>query len=101
MIADFSQKDSLGTAITKTFSGKHPCPLCLKIRAGVHQEKQRQKDMPWEQPQKMPEPLWELRCLTLPAPPTFARHEQAVVPFLHSDFIDSPPAPPPRLLVTL
>jgi hypothetical protein len=101
MIAGFSQQDSLGTAISKTLSGKHPCPLCLKIRSGVQQEKQREKEMPWEQTQKMPEPIWELRCLTLPAPPTVARHDQAFVPFLHSDFIDSPPAPPPRFLVAL
>ena len=32
MIADFSQEDSIGTAIAKTFSGKHPCSMCLQIR---------------------------------------------------------------------
>ena len=101
MIADYSQQDSLARALTKTFDGKHPCSLCLRIRSGVQQEKQRQKELPWEQTQRLPEPIWELRCMTLPAPPTTARHEQEFVPVPHSDFIDSPPAPPPRFLVTL
>ena len=98
MIADFSQQDSLRTAIAKTFSGKHPCAMCLKIRKGWHQEKQQQEKEPWLKTEQLPEGIWQLRCLTPPPAPTAPRHEQPVVPILHTDFIESPPAPPPRFL---
>jgi hypothetical protein len=80
----------------KTFSGKHPCSMCLKIRKGMQEDKQREEKLPWIKTEKMPEPLWELRCVTVPAAPTVARCERPFVPVLHTDFIDSPPSPPPR-----
>jgi hypothetical protein len=98
MIVDFSRQDSLGSAVSKTFGGKHPCSLCLQIRSGWHQEKQREERAPWVKAEKAPEPLWELRCATIPAAPIVALHEQPFVPVPHSDFADSPPSPPPRLL---
>ena len=96
MIADFSRRDSLGTAIAKTFDGRHPCPLCLKIRKGLQEEKQREEKRPWLKADKQPELLWELRCASLPAAPTFAALEHPFVPAPYSGFIDSPPTPPPR-----
>ena len=96
MIADFSQQDSIGTAIAKTLSGKHPCAMCLQIRKGVHEEEQREEKLPWTKTEKMPEVLWQLRCVTVPAAPTVALCERPFVPALHTDFIDSPPSPPPR-----
>jgi len=96
MIADFSHQDSIGTAIAKTFSGQHPCSMCLKIRKGWHEEKQREEKLPWVKTEKMPELLWELRCVTVPAAPTFAMDERPFVPERYSDFVDSPPTPPPR-----
>jgi len=102
MIADFSRQDSLGTAISMTLSGKHPCALCHKIRKAWHEEKQREQKLPWEKPEQMSEPFWGLRCMTIPAVPTVALHEQPFVPIPHADFVESPPTPPPRLLfVTL
>ncbi len=99
MLAEFSQQDSLSMAIAKTFSGKHPCSLCLKIRKGWHQEQQQQEKEPWLRTEKLPEVVWQLRCLTVPPAPTTPRYEQPFVPTLHADFIDSPPSPPPRILV--
>ena len=96
MIVIFSQQDSLGTAITKTFSGKYPCSLCLKVRSGLHQDKERQDKLPWLKTEKLPEAVWQLSCVTAPRVPTAPRHDQPFVPTLHADFIDSPPAPPPR-----
>jgi hypothetical protein len=98
MMVAFSQQDSLGTAIAKTLSGKHPCSLCLKIRKGWHQERQQQEEQPWLKTEKLPEAVWQWRCLTAPPAPAAPHHEQPIVPVLHSDFIESPPAPPPRLL---
>src|SRR5512136_2847672 len=83
MIADFSQQDTIGTAIAKTFSGKHPCAMCLKIRKGWHEEKQREERLPWIKTEKMPEAFWELRCATVPAAPSVILCEQPFVPALH------------------
>ena len=98
MVAEFSRQDSLGTAVSKTFSGKHPCSLCLQIRKGWQQDKQREERAPWVKTDRVPELFWELRCATIPAAPTAALHERPFVPVPHSDFADSPPTPPPRLL---
>lgn len=98
MLVDFSRHDSLGTAVAKTFDGRHPCPLCLKVRQGWQQDKQREADRPWLKTEKMPELVWQWRCLTAPPAPTGPRHEQPLVPILQSDFMESPPTPPPRVL---
>ena len=52
MLAHFSQQDSLGAAIAKTFSGKYPCSLCLKVRDGAQQEKQHEDKLPWIKTEK-------------------------------------------------
>ena len=39
MAINFSQSDSLGLALQKTFGGKHPCPLCKLVKAGKSSEK--------------------------------------------------------------
>jgi hypothetical protein len=96
MIVDFSSQDSFSAAIAKTFSGKHPCSMCLKIRKGWHEEKKHEETLPWIKTEKMPEAFWQLRCVTIPATPTVALCERPFVPALHTDFIDSPPSPPPR-----
>jgi hypothetical protein len=96
MIADFSQQDSLGMAVAKTFSGKHPCSMCLQIRKGWHEEEQQQEKEPWLKAEKIPEVVWQLRYVTAPPAPTAPRHEQPTVPTLHTGFIETPPTPPPR-----
>jgi len=97
MVAEFSHQDSLGAALAKTFSGQYPCSLCLKLRNGVQQEKQREEKLPWIKTEKMPEAIWQLRCVTAPRAPTAPRNERPFVPTLHENFIDSPPTPPPRV----
>ena len=97
MIVIFSQQDSLVTAIAKTLSGKYPCSLCLKVRSGLHQDKEREDKLPWLETEKMPEAVWQWCCVTAPSAPTAPRTEQPFVPTLNADFIDSPPAPPPRV----
>lgn len=101
MLVDFSHQTSFATALARTFSGRYPCSLCLKVRQGWHEEQQRQENLPWEKLEKLPEVLWEVRCLTVPAAPTAARHEQPFVPTLHAEFTAAPPTPPPRLLTAM
>jgi hypothetical protein len=96
MIWHFSQREPLGTAIAKTFSGQYPCPLCLKIRQGWHQEQQREQKLPCLPTEKMPEPFWEWQSVGIPLAPTGIRDDHPFVPQFHCDFIDCPPTPPPR-----
>jgi len=96
MTVEFSQQATLGTAISKTFSGKHPCRLCLKVQQGIQHEREQPKKMPWLQTEKMPEAIWQVRCLTVPPAPTAAMLEQCFAPEFCSDFTEPPPSPPPR-----
>jgi len=96
MFADFSRDNSLRTAVTMTFDGNHPCPLCLAVKAGDDTTKQPGKP-----------PLFKAKDLTclalndsttsLPPIPT----AQADKPFpapaqMPSARSDTPPLPPPR-----
>jgi hypothetical protein len=96
MLVAFSQQDSLGTALGKTFDGKHPCPICVRVQQGWQQEQKQQQKTPALRLGKAPELLWELRQLAAPPIPTSERAGVAFVPSLHPDFIESPPSPPPR-----
>ena len=96
MTVEFSQQATLGTAISKTFSGKHPCRLCLKVQQGIQHERQQTDKMPWLNAEKMPEAIWQVRCLTVPPAPTAAMLEQCFAPEFCSDFTEPPPSPPPR-----
>ena len=96
MIVVFSQRDPLGTAIARTFDGQHPCSLCLQVQKGLGQEQQQEKNLPMLRLEQSPELFWELRQLTVPPAPVCSADCIAFVPGFCSDFIDSPPAPPPR-----
>jgi hypothetical protein len=89
------RQDRLGTTLVKTFDGKHPCALCLKIREGRQQESQQQKP-PCLAVEKSPALFCDARQVAAPLPPTSA----ATAPFFWdsfcTDFSDSPPTPPPR-----
>jgi len=98
MVVNYSHNGTFGEALGKTFDGKHPCSMCLKIRKGWHEEKQREAQLPLIKMEKMSEALWEFRCLKIPAAPTFALCEQLFVAALYTDFIDSTPTPPPRFV---
>jgi hypothetical protein len=96
MTVEFSRQTTLGTAIAKTFSGKHPCRLCLKVQEGMNQERQQSKRTPWIETEKLPEAIWQVRCLTTPPAPIAAVPAQCFALQFWSDFTESPPTPPPR-----
>lgn len=96
MTMEFSQHEKLGTALAKTFSGKHPCKLCVEVQQGMQHERQQSSKAPWLNSEKLPEAIWQVRCLTLPPAPTAPRPEPCFAPEFCSDFTDSPPTPPPR-----
>lgn len=39
MLLNYSHRSTISEAVTKTFSGKHPCQLCKIVRAGKKAEK--------------------------------------------------------------
>jgi hypothetical protein len=95
MVGDFLSRDPLGTALVKTFDGRHPCVLCLKIRAGRQQEGQEQK-LPLLTQDRTPDLFCDTRQVTVPTPPTSAAAMGSVRNPFCADFTDSPPTPPPR-----
>ena len=96
MLADFSRQDSLSTAISKTFDGEHPCPMCCKIKAVRQQEAQREKDTPLLKIEKMPDLILDNRQSLLTFVPAETHDAVPTVPRLCADFIETPPVPPPR-----
>jgi hypothetical protein len=99
MFADYARRDPIAVALVETFDGRHPCKLCLQIRAARQQEAQKSAKLPWLKPEKMPELFCNARPITVPPPPAIP----AAVPVARADFfyyfIESPPRPPPRSAV--
>ena len=93
---EFSQQATLGTAIAKTFSGKYPCPLCMRVQAGVRHEQQQTQKIPWLKTEKLPEVVWQLRCLIAPPAPTVHAPDAVFASDFCFAFAESPPTPPPR-----
>ena len=96
MLADFSRQDGLIVALSKTFDGKHPCALCLSIQRERQQEQRERPNAPGVKPDRDPDLFCEVRRTPLPLPPSVPTEAVPFVPRFHSDFIDSPPTPPPR-----
>jgi hypothetical protein len=96
MTMEFSQHTTLGTAITKTLSGKYPCELCVRAQQGMHHDQQQPKKTPWLETERVPEALWEVRCLTAPPAPLAAMVNHNYALAWWSDFTETPPTPPPR-----
>jgi hypothetical protein len=89
MLADNLQNNSFHAAVTKTFDGNYPCPLCRAIAAG----KQSEKKNAFAVAQKMEFPLCK-ETIVLIAP---SRLE--IFPSANSSFksvLQKPPTPPPR-----
>jgi hypothetical protein len=96
MIVAFSQRDSWGTAIVKTFDGKHACALCLKIRAGRQQEEQQRKETLLIKTEKMMDVMVTIRQVSVSPASVDACDALPFVPHFQTGFLDPPPTPPPR-----
>jgi hypothetical protein len=96
MTMEFSRQATLGTAISKTFSGKYPCRWCVKAQQGMHHQDQQPKKTPWVETGRLPEAVWELRCLVAPPAPTAVMVDHRFALASWSDFTEAPPTPPPR-----
>jgi hypothetical protein len=90
MAVQFSQSDSLPTALQKTLDGQHPCSLCKAIDEGLKDEKEQKMQKletkldffcPGSQAFSLTQRVFEL-----PFPASADPHSRA----------DAPPVPPPR-----
>jgi hypothetical protein len=90
MLADNLQSSSLHDAVTMTFDGQHPCPLCKAIAAGKQSEKKTELSF---QSQKLEFPPLK-ENFSLIAPSQFQ-----LLPFKNlsaKSFAQKPPLQPPR-----
>lgn len=97
MLISYSRNAPFAEAVAKTFDGKHPCAMCLKIREGRDQEERQQKEAPLIKMEKMPDLILGDQRPLLPFAPAKAPNAVPFVPHLRADFIERPHTPPPRL----
>jgi hypothetical protein len=96
MLISYSRNTPFAEAVVKTFDGKHPCRMCLQIREGRQREERQQNNTPLIKIEKMPDLILVARQAMSPLALAEAGDAVPTVPHLHVDFIESPPAPPPR-----
>lgn len=101
MLARFSKTESITEAIQNTFDGEHPCKMCLRIREGRQQEERDEEKAPLTKTEKSPDWICDLRRVSAPPPPRIAEEAVGFVPRPNSDFISSPPSPPPRFFLAV
>jgi len=90
MLASNLRSDSLTQAVSKTFDGEHPCPLCKAIAAAKKSEK---KSDAVSSPLKMEfPPVAEKFSLLPPGQFEFLPLQN----FPADSFSSKPPVPPPR-----
>jgi hypothetical protein len=94
MLADNSRDYPLEEAISKTFDGKHPCALCLKIARERHAEKKSDVQVEVKKLEfvRQSEPLFVIS----PAHFVWLRE----MPAAWSSLTQTPPVPPPRSLAS-
>jgi len=100
MLVTFAQEGPLLSAVSRTFDGKNPCPMCLKVRDGIAED-QREASAPSAPPdtQRTGEALWEFRVTLTPVPNLSTAEEQPAASVLQTQFRYAPPSPPPRPLL--
>ncbi len=96
MLSQYARQGSLLSAIAKTFDGRHPCDLCRVIKLGRQQEQQQNPQLPWVKLGESPDLICDLQLTSVPVPTLIAASPIPFVPDGHTDFLDSPPTPPPR-----
>jgi hypothetical protein len=94
MIIDYSKRGTLCQAIAQTLDGAHPCSLCHAVNAGKNSEKK--SDL------QSPAPKIDMICVwrTTSSFRPFIAFEYTVLDFCSSQIEHSPPAPPPRSLLS-
>jgi hypothetical protein len=90
MTVSFSRTGSLTEALLKTFDGKHPCELCIFVRASKAAEKKHDTCQPVKESDYA---IFSHRLTLLPPLPEPATWS---TPPLSGELRESPPTPPPE-----
>ena len=90
MVIDYSKAEGVEAGISKTFDGKHPCPLCLSIAQYKEKEGKQITHLDFG---KLDLVCQALRWVLTPPP---ARDAVADPPYLLARGTHPPPVPPPR-----
>lgn len=94
MLITYVRSDSLSGAVVKTFDGKHPCAMCLKIRDGRQQERHQQPPLATiTSTTELGLAMIGAHPVAPPTRPTPLRRYAATCP---DDIAHPPPKPPPR-----
>lgn len=97
MFVDFSRTDSIPVALIKTFDGKHPCTLCLRVQFGQQQDQRERRDLPSSHEDQIQEVFWMPAELGIQSKDHPSCTMTSFVPHVLSQLRGSPPAPPPRI----
>ena len=99
MIVSYSRTDTLSTAVSKTFDGEHPCPMCRKIKADRETEQQERQPLPGTSIARVVVDLMSVpAAAAIPFVPQDA-FQPTAADFLSPDELAwQPPTPPPRSL---
>lgn len=95
MLAGYSRTGTISEAIEKTFDGEHPCKMCVEIKKGRQQERERESQRPLLGFMKQFDLILDGQSAGAPLA-DFARSSTPFLPDSNSDFLVSPPKPPPR-----
>ena len=93
MLAENLSHGSMSQAVSRTFDGQHPCPICKAIAAGKKSEKKKDSALQlqkFEFPLANENPALTAPCPYQPPPPSVAFPKVQ---------IQRPPVPPPRGLI--
>ena len=97
MIVNNAQHGSLNWAVSRTFDGKHPCAICVSIQEGRQQEQTANNKLPLVQPHEENTLMFDPASSILLLPSLVDREVVPFIPNWHTDFLESPLTPPPRM----
>jgi len=97
MLVEFSKQDSILTAVSKTFDGRHPCALCLEVRAGLQRQRQADPRALSSGPERISELVWDISPIAVPPAPDLDVFISGRLSRCYNSFVGSPPKPPPRV----
>ena len=89
MTVSFSQQDTLGAALSKTFDGKHPCKLCKVVSAGKKAQKESEAKLDTK---KLDSFLANSAWFSFPP----LKQSVIVHPSIAQSILTAPLSPPPR-----
>lgn len=96
MVIEYSRNDSIQNALAKTFSGEHPCALCLKVQKSWNEKQKQESELPLLASESFSEAVWVFELVTIPEAPTAPAQPRIFDTDFFYSLSGTPPKPPPR-----